>query len=386
MNQAYVFQDCYAKFKNPVPTQHAIDLDHLRSKPNYFGEALEICERFGLLPIMDTVCDYDVSMIAQFYATVHFGGDDEKTMKWMTNGRFLTSTWDRFSELLGYPLEETEFSPSTAFDKEVNGWRIHGGEKPSPQEVLAPLYIRGRGKPNKIKGLLPTYDIMNRVYLETLFVKGGNFDMIHAYHIDAMLQTHLRKDEDKKMDVMNVLFEELYMNILDRKACAYGPYIMILIDDAWKETYDEDIFKIADLTTHYTKRLLVKKHEDPIEPGTEPPQDDIPEADVGGSGPSHVDESEPSWVKKMMNKLKKSFCLKIDLQKRMYKEHEGAKKDRQRQKQIMRKLELPVSDGSEDEITPEEDWISKQQWSTSEDEAGEHDFYLGWDQSGPHMM
>ena len=69
---------------------------------------------------------------------------------------------------------------------------------------------------------------------------------------------------------------------------------------------------------------------------------------------------EPSWLKKMMGKLKKSFCLKLDLQDRMYEEHVNAKKDRQRQKHLLRHFKLPVSDGSEYSITSEEKWISKQ--------------------------
>ena len=63
-------------------------------------------------------------------------------------------------------------------------------------------------------------------------------------------------------------------------------------------------------------------------------------------------DEEPSWLKKMMRKLKKSFCLKLDLQDRMYEEHVNAKKDRQRQKQLMKHFQLPVSDGSEFSITP----------------------------------
>ena len=74
---------------------------------------------------------------------------------------------------------------------DVNGWRVHDDARASDPEVLAPLYIPGWGKPGEVKDLLPTYDIMNRVYLNTIAVKGGNFDEIHSYHIDLMYQTYL---------------------------------------------------------------------------------------------------------------------------------------------------------------------------------------------------
>ncbi|KAK1695013.1 hypothetical protein QYE76_011710 [Lolium multiflorum] len=55
---------------------------------------------------------------------------------------------------------------------------------------------------------------------------------------------------------------------------------------------------------------------------------------------------------KLTARLKKSFCFKEDLQDRMYQAHHDNKKIRQRQKAMMRHMQLPVSEGSEDNITP----------------------------------
>lgn len=52
----------------------------------------------------------------------------------------------------------------------------------------------------------------------------------------------------------------------------------------------------------------------------------------------------------------------------MYDAHVRQKNAARRQKDIMRKLELPVSPGSEGVITPKEDWISKHGYWTDEDE------------------
>ena len=81
-------------------------------------------------------------LIAQFYATVHFGTDDVRTLKWMTKDKVMTSTWGRFAELLGY-----SFQP----DPETTQCSMGGGCMTEPgasdPEVLAPLYIPGWGKP-----------------------------------------------------------------------------------------------------------------------------------------------------------------------------------------------------------------------------------------------
>jgi hypothetical protein len=52
---------------------------------------------------------------------------------------------------------------------------------------------------------------------------------------------------------------------------------------------------------------------------------------------------EPSWYKLLKIKVKKTFCLQLDIQECMYDVYVAEKKSRQRQKSIMRKLELEVS-------------------------------------------
>ena len=72
---------------------------------------------------------------------------------------------------------------------------------------------------------------------------------------------------------------------------------------------------------------------------------------------------------KLKHKVKKLFCLQTDVQHKMYLAHVDAKKARQERKAIMRKLEIPVQDGSEDRITPEDKWISSHSHWTDSDES-----------------
>ena len=74
---------------------------------------------------------------------------------------------------------------------------------------------------------------------------------------------------------------------------------------------------------------------------------------------------KPGWLKSIQIKIKKSFCLLDD---RMYEAHVQEKKSRLRQKQIMRKLDLPVSDGSEEDVTPKATWVAERvAWSDEEE-------------------
>ena len=86
-----------------------------------------------------------------------------------------------------------------------------------------------------------------------------------------------------------------------------------------------------------------------------------------GKKASDAPVDEPSWFKRFQIQLKKIFCPSLDLQERMYDTHVQEKKARLRQKQIMRAMQLPVSDGSEANITPKAQWISEHgTWSDGE--------------------
>ena len=62
--------------------------------------------------------------------------------------------------------------------------------------------------------------------------------------------------------------------------------------------------------------------------------------------------SEPSWAKKLKNKMKALFCMQA---KGQYRSHVAQKKSRRRDKRILRMFGEQISSGSERHITPEAD-------------------------------
>ncbi|KAE8812509.1 hypothetical protein D1007_10431 [Hordeum vulgare] len=62
--------------------------------------ALSLCENLGILGIMRFNKDYDVELIAVFFATFHLGTNEVRTLTWMTNGRLLSASWKSFMDLL----------------------------------------------------------------------------------------------------------------------------------------------------------------------------------------------------------------------------------------------------------------------------------------------
>jgi hypothetical protein len=107
-NQEKIYNEIYgAKEFNCCP-QFSISMDKLRSKPEYFGEALEICEEQGLIPLITFTHNYSKEVICQFYGTVVFIEDEFgfRSLKWMTKEHVMEATCEEFANGIGYRLHK----------------------------------------------------------------------------------------------------------------------------------------------------------------------------------------------------------------------------------------------------------------------------------------
>jgi hypothetical protein len=244
--QLYIYQDIFAPMSKPIHSMHPIDLGYLKSK-EYFVLAIQVVERLGLTGLMTFQCDYDPQLILQFYATLAFTGDDDRTFKWMTGTRYCESSFTRFAALLGYP-----------FDGPTNpvGHRIH-----TPLLVNKnPLYdLYGpKGIPGQVAGLLPLYDILVRIFRENIAPSGGNNDAIRSSLVDLLIFAHgcaqsTDPNADFSLHVMDFIFNEMFDAMVSKGSLPYAPFIMRLIKDTFKE---HDFSKQC--VSHKVKRLSVK--------------------------------------------------------------------------------------------------------------------------------
>jgi hypothetical protein len=271
------------------------------------------------------------------------------------------------------PLRETlDTFLVIPFRKNVRRKLVVGGFKEtfnaSTKDVLEPLYMPGKCKLGFTFGLKPIYDIMLCIYRETVAVKVGNVDEIHSFVIDLMLQTHLRMGKGVYMDVMNCLWNQIYLWIMEKRSPSFAPVIMKLISEVWCQKFDGAVLEpMSPLTDHPRKNLLIKDHGLPasatatVAPSADPSTAPAPKIDgftvhMGlGENPNSIYDPtlEPSWYTKLKIKVKKIFCLQLDIQERMYDSYVVEKKARRPQKSIMRKLGVEVSPPrSEETIIP----------------------------------
>jgi hypothetical protein len=217
MEQLYIYQDIFAPMKKPIRPMHPIDLAFLKSK-EYFVPVVQVVER-----LLTCKCDYDLQLILQFYATLSFTGDDERTFKWMTGTRYYESTFTRFAAVLGYP-----------FDGPTNpvGHRIHS-LIPVDKEQLSDLY-GPKGIVGEVVGLLPLYDLLVHIFRENIALSGGNNDAIRGSLVDLLIYAHecaksTDPNADFSLDVMDFIFNEMFDAMVSRGSLPYAPFIMRLI-------------------------------------------------------------------------------------------------------------------------------------------------------------
>ena len=127
--QKHVYDDIYMTMGKPVRPMHPINMGQLRRKVE-FGEAVEVTGKMGLHHLMSLKCDFNITLLKQFYATLVMKGDEARTMKWMSGDVYCTATFIEFGELLGYDYTNN-VTPS--------GIRLHGPERTDKMR-LASLY------------------------------------------------------------------------------------------------------------------------------------------------------------------------------------------------------------------------------------------------------
>ena len=137
-----------------------------RKHEGYFDDTLAMCEEFGLLDIMKVHQPFIEYYIIQFFATVYFDTDDERTLIWMTKGTKFSATMKELGALLGYDGKG---------ELESSGWRCHEGDYSSGKKVLEPITMK-YGTCVQSAHLVKEFEILHRIYHETIAPRMGNFD------------------------------------------------------------------------------------------------------------------------------------------------------------------------------------------------------------------
>jgi hypothetical protein len=208
------------------------------------------------------------------------------------------------------------------------------------------------------KNLLKVWDIMHRIYRNTVMPRVGNFDQIHGKLIDLLFESSTMVGQGKKLDVMDIIWHEMYAVVMKKRPSIFGAHIMQLIIHMWnrKKLPLDLLDNEEDPTEHKVKELSIKKHVAPLIPNEEESSSND-EDDPLFELPPKASAQDKSFKKWMASAVKTIFCRQDDADKRAYKEHVRNKKERQLTRQRFEHLGVPVQPGSEDRITSEAEWL-----------------------------
>ena len=305
LEQLFIYKDIYVPMKKPVRPMHPIDMDHLRTK-TYFAEAVDVTEKLGLHHLMTLKCDYNVTLVQQFFATLVIKEDDGLTMRWMTGDRPCESNFFEFARVLGYDFD----GPNPV------GRRLHTSYLPE-KDTLAGLYDAS-GILGTITGLLPLYDQLLRLFRENIAPSGGNNDAIRGDLVNLMAFTHecaINENPHKnfKIDVMNYIFHEMFDAMVSRTSIPYAPYVMMLI----KDTLRDDPNLSDDCEEHKVKKPYVKRTK-PAPYGADDTDSFMRDARASGSTRRAAAPPMMSEIKKLTWFQRNILCMKVEIHKEQY--------------------------------------------------------------------
>jgi hypothetical protein len=154
----------------------------------------------------------------QFYATLYLEKNERRTFHWMTGTTKYRAHLRDFAQTLGIPCYG-------ARDEGV--FRIHS------EESMRPSYMDNMYDQNKtgvvhgnLRGLLPFYDQMNKLFRSTLTPKVGDSSFIRGYTINLL--KHAR--DETPIDVMDFLYNEIRLAMVDRRSLPLAPYIQAFVN------------------------------------------------------------------------------------------------------------------------------------------------------------
>ncbi|KAI4987521.1 hypothetical protein ZWY2020_020321 [Hordeum vulgare] len=156
--------------------------------------------------------------------------------------------------------------------------------------------------------------------------------------------------ESAQLDIADVMFTELWNCIINHKVPIYGPYLFAYICHKWQQAYpDEVLYAQSDYIVHDPIKLRVKDR---------------------WANPSSSSQHMDTDTETAAGQMKTLFCMQA---KGQYQTHVAQKQSRQRHKCVLRTLDVDISSGSEDDITPEATWMQAQGYQWSADEAQEEE-------------
>lgn len=202
--------------KNKFASFKQVDVGHLQENAHIFPGAYDALDKLGLIPFVSYAHPLNEDLVMQFYATVYFHNNDERTMTWMSSTSEGTTPFRKFTEIIPYEFF-TEAHPDYAQLSKVD----------LTKDVIAFAYKQERSFVSaSIKGLLLVYDTMCHILRYSITPKAGDSHNLRGSMFDLFLMIR----DEQRIDVVDIMFREMRECVHNQKSLIFSPLIQALIE------------------------------------------------------------------------------------------------------------------------------------------------------------
>lgn len=172
-----------------------VDVGHLQENAHLYPGVFDALVSLGLIPIVTYSRPFNEDLVMQFYATVFFERDDERSLTWMSGTRMFSAPFRKFSEIIPYQFYSLEH-PDFARISELTH---------SKDEIAFAYKPDETSMPGSAHHLLPLYDTIRHILTYTITPKAGDSHNLRSSMFDLFMMIN----EGKKVDVLDTMFQEM---------------------------------------------------------------------------------------------------------------------------------------------------------------------------------
>ncbi|KAM0872543.1 hypothetical protein ACQ4PT_038661 [Festuca glaucescens] len=178
------------------------------------------------MALLDLVClkpgnsaitgEYCPTLVRQFHCMVFFHDDSARTMTWMSGTEQYSCNYNDFCQAMGFG------------GGRARGFQIHTEEPFSHGDIAFCYPPEPAHAPPLISGMYYSYQVLSKMFRESLISKSGDSSDCRAYHLNLMF--YCRPQNLKRIDGYDFLYNELRRSVRNRMTPNYAQYIQHLID------------------------------------------------------------------------------------------------------------------------------------------------------------
>jgi hypothetical protein len=205
-----------------------VDWHHMEEQPDpIYNQVIVACESHHIKRLMGVHYDWNIEVIAQFYATLFIEeAEYVRAMHWMTKGEWYHITFDEFVTRFSYGQADNDC------------FRIHIHNSLEENEIKF-MYAPGQeGNAGTINGLYTFYSVLNRLLRKTIFPRDRDLTIISHYAKNLLA---ILGDGAPPFSMIDYIWEEINgISLNPQKNCGFAPYLMFIIEDVTGRSFSKE--------------------------------------------------------------------------------------------------------------------------------------------------